>query len=457
VRHTLRPDLCIIGAGSAGLSIAAVASRFGARIVLVEAARMGGECLNNGCVPSKALLAAAARGRSLAEAYQAMRGAIEGLAPQDSTARFEALGVEVIEARAGFVDPDTVGAGHATIRARRFVLATGSRPAVPAVPGLADGPYLTNETLFEQAPAPSHLVILGAGPMGAEMAQAYRRLGVEVTLIQKGRLLPRDDPEFAAVLAAALRADGVRLLEGTRLDRVRWEASGVTVALEGEGGATEIGGSHLLVAAGRRAHLDGLGLEAAGIAAGEAGIVVDAGLRTTNRRVFAVGDAVGPHRFTHLAGHHAGVVIKRALFRLPARVDYRAVPRVTYTEPELLQVGLTEAEARARFGRVEILRHPFAENDRAAIEGDEAGLVKLVATVRGRVVGGGAVGPGAGEFALPLALMISRRLPLGALAAAIVPYPTRAEALQRAAGRHFAARLFGPGPRRLVRLLSRMP
>jgi pyruvate/2-oxoglutarate dehydrogenase complex dihydrolipoamide dehydrogenase (E3) component len=449
------PQLCIIGAGSAGLSIAALASRLGASTVLVEANETGGECLHNGCVPSKAMLAAGARGLGLDAAYAEMRAAIARIAPQDSRDRFAALGVEVIAAEARFTDERTVAAGDAVIRARRFVLATGSRPAVPAIPGLADGPYLTNETLIERAPKPEHLIILGGGPMGVEMAQAYRRLGARITMIARHRLLERDDAELVEVLARRLAAEGV--LRGASVERVEWRADGVALSLAGDDAPARLEGSHLLIAAGRRAQIEGLGLDAAGIAASEHGVSVDQRLRTTNRRVFAVGDAAGPYRLTHMASHHAGVVIKNALFRIPARVDHRAVPWVTYTEPELMQVGLTEEAARAAHCRIEVLRHPFAETDRAAIEADEAGLVKLIATPEGRLVGGGAVGKGAGELALPLSLMIGRRLKLSALATAIVPYPTRAEALSRAAGRHFVPRLFGERTRRLVRLLDRLP
>jgi pyruvate/2-oxoglutarate dehydrogenase complex dihydrolipoamide dehydrogenase (E3) component len=249
----------------------------------------------------------------------------------------------------------------------------------------------------------------------------------------------------------------VVLLEGAKASRVSWRADGVTVELTGESGPAALAGSHLLVAAGRVPHVEGLGLDLAGIAATAKAIAVDAGLRTTNKRVFAVGDAVGPYRLTHMASHHAGVVIKRALFRLPATVDHRAVPWVTYTEPELLQVGLTEAAAREIHGRIEILRHPFAETDRAVTEGDEVGLVKLIARPDGQLIGGGVVGPQAGEYALVLSLMIRKRLKLSALAGAIVPYPTRGEALARAAGRHYIPRLFSRRTKRLVRLLQRLP
>ncbi len=453
----LTPDLCVIGAGAAGLSIAAVAGRLGARVVLIEAARTGGECLHSGCVPSKALLAAGAKGLGFAAAYDEMRAAIARLAPQDSPERFEALGVTVIQAAARFVDSRTVEAGDAIIRARRFVLATGSHPAIPPIPGLAEGPYFTNETLFERAPEPTHLIVVGGGPMGVEMAQAYRRLGADVTLIQGSRLLPRDDAELAEVVARRLARDGVRLIESAKATRVTWTATGVSLALSGDDAPDRLEGSHLLIAAGRRVHREGLGLEAAGITATQAGLTIDARLRTTNRRVFAAGDAAGGYRLTHMAGHHAAVVIRNALFRLPAKLDHRVVPWVTYTDPELLQVGLNESAARAAYGRIEILRHPFAETDRAAIDGSEEGLVKLIALPNGRLVGGGAVGKGAGELALPLSLMIGRGLPLGALAGAIVPYPTRAEALARAAGRHYAPRLFTSRVRRLVRLLARLP
>jgi len=474
--NVIAADICVIGAGSGGLSVAAGAAQLGARTVLIEAGRMGGDCLNTGCVPSKALLAAARAAQSAREAarfgvdapapaidearvYAHVRNTIAAIAPMDSVERFEGLGVTVIKAHARFTGPAEVAAGDARVRARRFVVATGSTPLAPPVPGLSDVPFLTNETIFERDRLPKRLVILGGGPIGVEMAQAHRRLGAEVTVLELAAILPRDDPELVAVVRDRLIAEGVDLREGVRATRVEASAGGgVRVHAEGAAGPAVIEGSHLLVAAGRKPTLEGLGLDAAGIAYTPKGITVDSRLRTTNRRVFAVGDVTGGPQFTHMAGHHAGIVIRNALFRLPAKVDTRAVPWVTYTEPELAQVGLTEAAARAaghEGGDLRILRWAYAENDRAQAEGTTAGLIKVVATRRGRVLGAGMVGAHAGESIHTWVLAIGQGLKLGAVASMIAPYPTLGEVSKRAAGSFFAPTLFGPRARRLVRFLRR--
>jgi pyruvate/2-oxoglutarate dehydrogenase complex dihydrolipoamide dehydrogenase (E3) component len=341
-------DLCVIGAGSGGLSVAAGAAQLGARVVLIEAGAMGGDCLNTGCVPSKALLAAAKHAHAMttgrrfgvapaipqidfAAAKDHVAATIAAIAPHDSQERFEGLGVQVIRAPARFVSPREVAAGGTRIRARRFVLATGSRPAIPPVPGIESVPYLTNETIFDLRTRPEHLIVLGGGPIGIEMAQAHRRLGSAVTVIEADRALGRDDPETAAVVLAALRAEGVAIREQTAAARIAGGA-GVTVHLP-DGSA--VAGTHLLVAAGRRVETEALGLAEAGIKAGPKGIAVDARLRTTNRRVHAIGDAAGGLQFTHVAGYQAGVVIRSALFGLPARQRTDHIPWVTYTDPEL--------------------------------------------------------------------------------------------------------------------------
>ena len=469
---TLRPDLCVIGAGSGGLSVAAGAVQMGASVVLVEAGEMGGDCLNRGCVPSKALIAAGRRAQAFREGapfgvapatpevdwgavHAHVHDVIAGIAPHDSQARFEGLGVTVIRARARFVSEREVAAGDARVRARRFVIATGSSPALPPIPGLAETPHLTNETLFDLTERPERLLILGAGPIGMEMAQAHRRLGCEVTAIEGDRALGREDPELAAIAVARLRAEGVEILEGARAVSVEGEAGAVAVTLE-DGRRVE--GSHLLVALGRRADLEGLGLEAAGVARTPEGVRVDAGLRSSNRRVYAVGDAAGGPQFTHVAGWHAGLVIRSALFRLPVRAESGAIPRVTYVEPELAQVGLTEAEAGRRFGAaaVEVLRVPYAESDRARTERATEGLVKVIA-VKGRPVGAGIVGAAAGELIGLWALAISARLKLGAVAGMVAPYPTLGELSKRAAGAHFTPKLFAsPWVKRAVRALARL-
>jgi pyruvate/2-oxoglutarate dehydrogenase complex dihydrolipoamide dehydrogenase (E3) component len=466
----LTPDLCVIGAGAGGLAVAAGAVQMGASVILIERGRMGGDCLNYGCVPSKSLLAAAklaAAARHGAEfgihydppridfaaVMDSVAGVIARIAPNDSVERFTGLGVRVLAAEARFLDPRTVRAGGETIRPRRFVIATGSKPAVPPIHGLAELPFLTNETVFANRTCPRHLIVIGGGPIGVELAQAHRRLGAAVTVIDMGPILPKDDPELVALLAERLAAEGIVLKPSSAIAAVERAGADIVVVLaSGE----RIAGSHMLIAAGRRPDLAALDLEAAGIAAGPAGIVVDARLRTSNHRAFAIGDAAGGPQFTHVALQHAGIVIRNALFRLPARVDYRALPWVTYTDPELAQVGLSEAAARADGYDPLILRWPFADNDRAHTERDTDGEIKIVASRRGHILGAAILGAAAGDLILPWALAIAQRLKLGAIANLVVPYPTRGEAGKRAAGSFYTPALFSPRTRWLVRLLARL-
>ncbi|MES2666478.1 MAG: FAD-dependent oxidoreductase [Pseudomonadota bacterium] len=451
----IRTDICIIGAGSGGLSLAAGAAQMGAKVVLIEAAEMGGDCLNAGCVPSKALLAA---GR----AAQAMRsGAVFGvapvdpvvdfaavkdhvaqviatIAPVDSQPRFEGLGVQVIRDWAEFLSPTEVKAGDHIITARRFIIATGSRPLVPPIPGLDTVPYLTNETIFALRDRPDHLLIIGGGPIGMEMAQAHRRLGCAVTVIEGAKAMGRDDPELAAVVLENLRAEGVVVLEDTPVAAVSGTAGAITLHL----GDRQITGSHLLLAAGRQVALDRLNLKAAGVGYTRKGVTVDAGLRSSNRRVYAVGDAAGGLQFTHVAGYHAGIVIRQVVLGLPARTSTKAIPWVTYTDPELAQVGLTEADARKTHGdALTVLRADLAHNDRAIADHKARGLIKVM-VVRGRPVGASIVGPQAGELIGLWALAISAGLKMSAVAGMVAPYPTYGELSKRAAGSYFSPQLF---------------
>ena len=452
-------DICVIGAGSGGLSVAAGAVQMGARVVLIEGGRMGGDCLNYGCVPSKALIASAKHAHAMttggpfgvapvepridyAAAKDHVRRVIDAIAPVDSQERFESLGVRVIRAYARFVSPAEVEAGEDTVRARRFVVATGSSPLVPPIPGLADVPYLTNETVFELRERPEHLLIVGGGPIGLEMAQAHRRLGCEVTVIEGGRALPKDDPELAAIVTSRLREEGVRIEEGARAARVSKSVNGaIRIAVEAEDGRA-FGGSHLLLAAGRRANVDRLNLQAAGIEATPKGLKVGDDLRTTNRRVFAVGDVAGRLQFTHAAGYHAGVVIRQIVLGLPAKARQDHIPWATYTDPELAQVGLTEEQAREEHGRrLTVARFDFHENDRAQAQGETTGLIKVM-VARGRPVGASIVGAGAGDLIGVWALALANRLRMSQIAGMVAPYPTLGEVSKRAAGAYFAPRLF---------------
>lgn len=460
-------DLCIIGAGSGGLSLAAGAVQMGARVVLIEAGEMGGDCLNTGCVPSKALLAAAKTAQALRKGAAGVTGGepqidfaavmaqvasvVAGIAPMDSQARFEALGVQVIRAFARFTGPRELAAGGHSIRARRFVIATGSHPMIPPIPGLEALPYLTNETIFAQTTRPAHLLILGAGPIAMEMAQAHRRLGSAVTVIARSAAMGREDPEAAAVVIAALRAEGVTILEGQQVVRFAATAGGIEAVLAD---GTRLAGSHVLVAAGRVPALVGLNLEAAGVAHTARGVTVGPNLRSSNRRIYAVGDVAGGLQFTHVAGAHAGVVIRQILLGLPAR-QAKVVPWVTYTDPELAQIGLTEAEARVKHPNVTVIRQDFAHNDRALTEARSEGFLKLM-LVKGRPLGVTIVGAQAGELIGLWALAVSARLKISAIAGMIAPYPTRGEIAKRAAGAYFSPQLFdNPKLKRLVAFLQR--
>lgn len=459
-------DLCVIGAGSGGLSVAAGAAQLGARVVLIEGAAMGGDCLNHGCVPSKALIAAGHAAAALrrggpgvagvqpavdfAAVMAHVRAAIATIAPHDSEERFTGLGVRVIRDWARFTGPGEVQAGRYRIRARRFVVATGSRPHLPDLPGLANVPHLTNETIFDLTALPDHLLILGGGPIGCEMAQTFRRLGARVTLLARHAILPREDAEAAALVRARLLSEEVEVREGVQVAAVQ---PGPVLLLDD---GSRIAGSHLLIATGRRPATLGLGLETAGIAATEAGITTDDRLRSSNRRVFAIGDVAGRGQFTHLAGYHAGIVVRQALFGLPARARADHIPRVTYTDPELAHVGLTEAEARQAHGRAEVVTAPFARNDRAVTEGETAGFLKVV-VVGGRPVGATLVGPGAGDLIAPWALAIANRLKLPRIAGTVLPYPTRSEITRAAVSAYYSPRLFAnPWLKRVVSVVQRV-
>lgn len=463
-------DICIIGAGSGGLSIAAGAVQMGARVVLIEGGEMGGDCLNAGCVPSKALIAAGKAAQAMRDGAQFgitpvkpqvdfgvvkdhVAKVIATIAPVDSQDRFEGLGVQVIRAWARFTGPDTIEAGGQTIKARRFVIATGSRPFVPPIPGAEAVPYLTNETIFALRDRPEHLLIIGGGPIGMEMAQAHRRLGCKVTVIEGAKALGRDDPELAAVVLANLRAEGVEILEDAPVTALSGQAGDITVTLKD--GRT-VQGSHLLMAVGRKVHLDGLNLEAAGVAHDRKGVTVGPDLRSSNRRVYAVGDAAGGLQFTHVAGYHAGVVIRQIVLGLPAKATTRHIPWVTYTDPELAQVGLTEAEARRTHGvALTVLRQDFHHNDRAQTEGKAKGLLKVM-VVKGRPVGASIAGPQAGELIGLWAFAIASRAKMAAIAGMVAPYPTLGEISKRAAGAYFSPKLFAnPMLKRVVQLVQR--
>jgi pyruvate/2-oxoglutarate dehydrogenase complex dihydrolipoamide dehydrogenase (E3) component len=465
-------DVCVIGAGSGGLSVAFVAAQLGARTVLFEQDKMGGECLNTGCVPSKALLAAAraaAEGRAsrrlidqlsppaavFSSAMDQVRRAIEAIAPHDSQERFEGLGVNVIRAHAQFAGRDIIRGGNYEVRARRFVIATGSRPATPPIPGLGNVPYLTNETIFSLSARPPHLLIVGGGPIGVEIAQAFARLGSEVTVFDAARLLTNDEPELVEKLRAYLVSERITFRESVKLESVSSNEDGVVVTLEGTG--ERISGSHLFIAAGRKPNIDGLNLEEAGIEFDAKGIKVNARLRTSNRRVYAIGDASGGPQFTHTANYQAGIVIRSALFGLLAKVDYRAMPWVTYTDPELAHVGMTVRKARERYGEnLRILVEDFARNDRALTDNAYLGSLQVIVKPDGTILGASILGTHAGELLQVWALAISNRLKLSAFTRTILPYPTLGEISKTAAQSFYAPKLFSWLPKAIVRFMLKL-
>lgn len=466
----IKTDICVIGAGSGGLSVAAGAAQMGAKVVLIEGGEMGGDCLNAGCVPSKALIAAAKHAHAMttgapfgitpvkpqidfAAVKDHVARVIQTIAPMDSQDRFEGFGIKVIRDWARFTSPREVQAGQDTIRARRFVIATGSRPFIPPIPGLDSVPYLTNETIFALRERPDHLIILGAGPIGIEMAQAHRRLGCDVTVIDAAKALGRDDPEMAEVILDTLRREGVSIIENNPAVRLRGHSGAIEATLA-DGRA--IMGSHLLVAVGRQVALDQLGLDLAGVAHTRKGVTVGPNLRSSNRRVYAVGDAAGGLQFTHVAGYHAGIVIRSMLFGLPSRAKTNHIPWVTYTDPELAQIGLTEAEAQKAHGAaLTVLRQTFAHNDRAQANGETTGLIKVM-VANGRPVGVSIAGPQAGELIGLWALAIASRLKISAIAGMVLPYPTLSEVSKRSAGAYFSPKLFdNPMVKRGVRLVQR--
>jgi pyruvate/2-oxoglutarate dehydrogenase complex dihydrolipoamide dehydrogenase (E3) component len=466
-------DLCVIGAGSGGLSVAAAAAQLGVAVVLVEKHKMGGDCLNYGCVPSKALIAAARRAQLMRSAapfgiapvspkvdpaavHDHIHGVIAAIAPNDSVERFTGLGVKVIQAAGHFITRDTLLAGDQRIKARRFVIATGSSPAIPPIPGLDGVPYFTNETIFDNREKLDHLIVIGGGPIGLELAQAFLRLGSRVTVIEAANALGKDDPEMSEVVLKRVRAEGLEIRENATVERMSGGTRLIDVHLVGDGRNSVIQGTHLLVAAGRKPNVSGLNLEAAAIKYDERGIKVNKGLKTSNRRVFAIGDVTGGPQFTHIANYHAGIVIRRALFRIPATVDDGLIPWVTFTDPQIAHVGLVEGMARQQYGRVRVYRWPYHENDRAQAERTTAGLIKVVTDGRGKIKGASIVGEQAGELIQMWSLAISQGLDIKAMTQWISPYPTLSEVNKRAAFGYYAAAAASPLVRKTVSWLARL-
>ncbi len=466
----IKTDICIIGGGSGGLSVAAGAVQMGASVVLLEGHKMGGDCLNYGCVPSKALIAAGKHAHAMttgaafgvtpvkptvdyAAAKEHVASVIAGIEPHDSVERFESLGVQVISEYGAFISPTQVQAGETIITARRFVISTGSSPFVPPIPGLDKAPYFTNEDIFDLKTRPDHLIVIGGGPIGMELAQAHVRLGSKVTVLEGMKALGRDDPEMAAIALERLRGEGIEIVEGALASEVTGKEG--AIAVHTKDGPT-YQGTHLLMAVGRKPNVDRLNLDVAGIEPTRGGIKVDASLKTTNKRVYAIGDVAAGLQFTHVAGYHAGVIIKSALFGLPSKQKTAHIPWATYIDPEMAQVGLTEAQAQEKYGdALTVVRAQYADNDRARAELATTGLVKVM-VVKGRPIGASIVGASAGELIQIWALALANNLKMSAVAGMVAPYPTLGEVNKRAASAYFTPKIFdSPMVKRVVRFVQR--
>jgi len=449
----IKADICVIGAGSGGLSVAAGAAQMGAKVVLVEHHKIGGECLNTGCVPSKALIHIAQQTNNYQQVYEYVHKVMANIAPHDSQERFEKLGIEVLRNTAKFINTKEIVVDDTTVTAKYFVIATGSSPALPPVEGLQNTPFLTNETIFEIKTQPEHLIVIGGGPIGCELAQAYRTLGSKVTLIQHSIIMKKDDPELVDVVRQQLIADGIELYEQCELNKITHTDNQFQINITQENQTHEITGSHLLIAAGRKPNIGALNLDNAGVAYTKQGITVDNKMRTNKKHIFAIGDVIGQYQFTHIASYQAGIVIKNALFRLPAKVNYSAVPWVTFTNPELAHVGLHEQIAPKN---IRILKADFADNDRAQTENQTSGFIKVITTKKGLILGASIVGHNAGELIYPWILAINQKLSIKSLATIIAPYPTLGEISKKAAGEFYKSALFSERTKKLVRFLLKL-
>jgi pyruvate/2-oxoglutarate dehydrogenase complex dihydrolipoamide dehydrogenase (E3) component len=478
--QTLTPDVAVIGGGSGGLTTAAVMASFGVPVVLIEKHKMGGDCLNVGCVPSKAILAAAKHAHAIMEGpkfgvhakgkkgapfdvdfstvHDHIKDVIGTIAPVDSVERYEGLGVTVLGGEARFTGPQTIQVGNTTVKARRVVIATGSRPAVPPIPGLDTVPYLTNEVIFDRKELPEHLIIVGGGPIGLELAQAHNRLGAKVTVLEGFKILGREDREAADLVKATLQREGVAIHEQAMVSKVAKDGEGVEVTIEvGEGETKDtqtVKGSHIMIAAGRSVNVEGLDLEKAGINYDRRGIKVDAGMRTSNKKVYAIGDVAGGLQFTHVAGYHGALIARNILFRLPIKQNTTILPKTTYTDPEVASVGATEEELK-NTPDIRVLRWAFHENDRAIAERTTEGFIKVFTSKRGKILGAVVVGPKAGEIIALWGLAIAKGMKVSDITSWVAAYPTLSEVGRRAAVEYYKGATENPALRKVITFLQR--
>lgn len=463
-------DVIVIGGGAAGLTAAGGCALFGLKTALIEGHAMGGECLNNGCVPSKALITSAKRAAEAREGlrhgvelaaptvhwsgvHKHIHDAIAHIAPHDSEERFEEMGCEVIRDWAKITGRETVAVGGRTLTAPRIVIATGSGPFVPPIEGLDSVPYLTNENIFDLDALPGHLVIVGGGVIGMEMAQSFCRLGSKVTIIEPGELMGRDDRDSVAVVAEVMREEGVTFVKG-RAEKISG-AAGLVRVHTGNGDEV-IEGTHLLIAVGRKARVAGYGLEELGIELGRNGIIVDERRRTSVKSIYAIGDCREGPRLTHVSGYEGGNVAMEIALGIPTKVDWKALPWCTYTEPEVAQIGMTETEAREKYGDdLHVVKEGFDHNERAIAEGSVKGHLKVMFKGK-KVVGASICGKGAGELLLPFSQMISGKASSFAMGSAVISYPTRSEIVKAAAFSAWEPTVFGSLPKKWAAFVQKM-
>jgi pyruvate/2-oxoglutarate dehydrogenase complex dihydrolipoamide dehydrogenase (E3) component len=450
-------DICIIGAGSAGLTMAAVSSNLGFKVALIEGHKMGGDCLNYGCVPSKALIAMAKQKEAdFNKVKAAIQTAIETIEPNDSEERFEGMGVHVIKEYASFLDKNTIQAGAHTITAKRFIIATGSKALIPSVPGIENIPFLTNETIFDLEPLPEKLIILGGGAIGVEMAFAFQKLGSQVTLIERYKhILPHSELEASQHFKTTLKNINVKILDNATTSCIKKENKGISLELDGE----KITGTHILIATGRQANLEKLNLKNAGIDHTANSITVDDTLRTNQKHIYAIGDCSSKYLFTHNASYEAGIVIKRMLFGMFwSKVKYNALPKVHYIDPELAEVGLTQEQAEKKYGKdnIRVIQVPFTENDRAVCDQRTDGFIKAILSPKGYVYGVTILGNHAGELITPWATLMTYNRKISDFSGVTAPYPTYSEIHKKVASAFYKDAFYGKKVQRISKILFRI-
>lgn len=446
-----RADFCVIGGGPAGLSFSANAVQAGASVILIEKEKMGGECLNFGCVPSKALIAAANVGHKIKESFlfgwqvekaqvnfkkvhDHVHGVIQDVAPSDSVEKFEKMGVKIILEKAQFIDDTTVETNNYLIKAKRFIIATGSRPFIPPIEGLTSIKYYTNETIFNLEELPDHLVILGGGPIGIEMAQAFLRLGSRVTVLQRSTILPKNDPDMTLKLKEMLLKEGMDIQEKATVLSAKQKEETIEITYQNaDNKALVVSASHLLIASGRTPNIDSLNLEAVQVNTFSKGITVDSSLRTSNPRILAIGDCTGGYQFTHAAAYQAGIAVENAIFNSHTPIHNHFIPWVTYTDPELAHVGFTETQLKQKKIRYTVVRASFQDNDRAYAERRVEGEIKILVSPKEHVLGASIIGIHAGELLYPWAMAIQNKLKVSAIKNVVAPFPTLSEINKRVA------------------------